>query len=95
MKEMMTKNQEQPSGRILLKAINPDTKQAETVATCELKDGKAVISGNPNFIKQLERGLISQPDQKLVMPDEGEAFLRALKRQFRGAYLFSEEEKPG
>jgi hypothetical protein len=61
-----------------------------------LDQGKVRLEGDGPIIAELEAGIVLSPDGKVrVTPADGEKFLKAVRAQYRGTYLFASEVQKG
>ncbi|MDE1970656.1 MAG: hypothetical protein KGI50_03725 [Patescibacteria group bacterium] len=69
------------------------------LATCVLKNGVVICTGNDIFVKNLEeegiRDYLSENSNATLFPKDGELFIEQLPNNFRSGYLMAEIEEEG
>lgn len=71
-------------------------RKGEVLVRVLLEGGHVRFEGNADLVGELEKnGVFSTSAMKMVMPNDGEDFLRALGEQYNNAYLFATGVKEG
>lgn len=75
-------------------SYDAEKRKGDVAVRCILENGKVRIEGDEKLKTSLEEGIALGPGNK-VMPADGEAFLEALGREFKGGHLFATEVREG
>jgi hypothetical protein len=76
-------------------SFNAEKDAAKVVARCILEAGEIRFEGEDFIIDNIKTGVPSVSDAKLITPQDGEKFLKALSDQYRSAYLFATDVQSG
>lgn len=83
-------NNEHEAKWVDLVKYDPVTDKSQVLVKCVLEDGKLHYEGDATFAERhLAKGIYSAAENRLIMPDEGEPFLRSLQYEFHAPQFFA------
>lgn len=71
-----------------LVSLQTEDGSPRVLVTCILRDGVVTLTGEASLVNQLQKGLSLGPN-KIVFPNDGEAFLNQLMSEYRHPFLFA------